>query len=88
VIKARRLRWAEQACKGERRGAHRVWWENLRERDHFGRQPKREDNIKMDIKNVGFGDMDWMNLAHVRDRCLAFVNAAKSLRVPPSAGNF
>ena len=37
VIKAKRIRWAGHVvCMGERRGICRVWWGNLRERDHWG----------------------------------------------------
>jgi len=37
VIKSRRMRWARHVARvGEGRGVYRVWWENLRERDHWG----------------------------------------------------
>jgi hypothetical protein len=41
-----------------------------------------EDNIKMDIQEVGFGGMDWIKLAQDRDRCWALVNAVMNLWVP------
>jgi len=41
---------------GERRGVYRVWWGNLRVKDHFGRPRRKwEDNIKMDLQEVGCG---------------------------------
>jgi hypothetical protein len=53
-------------------------------------RPRRgwENNIKMDLKEVGCGDKDWIDLAEDRDRLLALVNAVMNLRVPQNAGNF
>jgi hypothetical protein len=37
VVKSRRMRWAGHVARmGEGRGVHRLWWGNLRERDHWG----------------------------------------------------
>ena len=41
-----------------------------------------EDNIKMDLQDVGCEGMDWTELAQDRDRCRPLVNAVVSLRVP------
>jgi len=54
----------------------------------LGRHSRRlENNIKMDLQEVGCGDMDWIDLAQGRDRCRALVNAVMKLRVPKMGRN-
>jgi cytochrome c biogenesis protein CcdA len=49
----------------------------------LGRLRRRwEDNIKMDLWEIGFGDVDWIHLAQDRDRWRALVNSVMNLRVP------
>jgi hypothetical protein len=49
----------------------------------LGRPRRRgEDNIKMDVQEVGGGRGDWMELAQVRDGWRALVSTVKNLRVP------
>jgi hypothetical protein len=53
------------------------------QRRPLGRPRRRwEDNIKMDLREIGFGDVDWIRLAQDRDRWRALVNTVMSLRVP------
>jgi hypothetical protein len=58
-----------------------VWWPEGRR--PLGR-PRREweDNIKMDLREIGFGDVDWIHLTQDRDRWQAVVNTVMNLRVP------
>jgi hypothetical protein len=47
-------------------------------------RPRRRwgDNIRMDLVEVGWGDVDWIGLTHDRDRWRALVNSVLNLRVP------
>jgi hypothetical protein len=58
------------------------WWGNLEERDHLEDTRLRwEDNIKIDLQEVEFWGMDWIDLAEDRDRWQALVNGVMNLWV-------
>ena len=77
------------ASMGEGRGVHKVLVGKPEGKRPLGRPRRRwEDNIKMDIKEVGYGSMDWIDLAEDRHRWGALVNAVMNLRVPQNVGNF
>ena len=72
---------------GERRGVHRVLMGKPEGKRPLGRPRRRwEDNIKMDLQEVGGGSEDWMELAHDRDRWRALVSTVMNLRVPKMRG--
>ncbi|KAJ4426617.1 hypothetical protein ANN_26415 [Periplaneta americana] len=81
-IKSRRLRWAGHVARmGESRNAYRVLVGRPEGKRPLGRPRRRwEDNIKMDLREVGYDDRDWINLALYRDQWRAYVRAAMNLR--------
>ena len=59
------------------------WIEKLEGKRPIGRpRPKWEDNIKMDLQELGCGGKEWIDLAQDRDRWRALVEAVMNLRVP------
>jgi hypothetical protein len=84
VIKARRMRWAGHVVHlGELRGAYNILIGRPEGRRPLGRpRCRREDNIKMDLREIGFGDVDWIHWAQGRDRWWALVNTVMNLQVP------
>jgi hypothetical protein len=79
VIKATRIRWAGHVARMEEvREAH-----NILVVRPLGRPRRRwEDNIQMDLGEIGFGDVNWIHLAQDRDSWRALVNTVMNLRVP------
>jgi hypothetical protein len=77
IIKSRKMRWVGHVAQmGKKRNAYRF----------LVRKPKPRcrwvDNIRMDLGEVGWGDVDWIGLAQDRDRWRALVNSVLNLRVP------
>jgi hypothetical protein len=68
---------------GEKRNAYRILVGKPEGKRPLG-SPRRRwvDNIKMDLGEVGWDSVDWIDLAQDRDRWGAYVNAVMNLRVP------
>jgi len=79
-----RTRWTEHvAHMGVRRGVYRVLVGKPEGKRPLVRPRHRwEDNIKMDLQEVGCEGMDWIKLAEDRDRWQALVNGEMNLWVP------
>ena len=84
VVKSRRMRWAGNVARmGEDRGVHRVLVGKPEEKRPLERPSRRwEDNIKMDLQEVGGGRGDWMTLAQDTDRWRALVGTVRDFWVP------
>ena len=86
VIKLRIMRWAEHVARmGSRRGAYKVLVGKLEEKRSLGRPRHRwEDNIKMDLQDVGLGEggHGLIDLTQDRDRRQALENVVMNLRFP------
>jgi len=78
------MRWAGHvALLGESGGVYGVLVEKPEGKRQLGRPRRRwEDNIKMDLREVGCGDMDWIDVAQDRDRWRALLKEVMNFRGP------
>jgi hypothetical protein len=84
VIKSRRMRWAGHVARmGEGRGIYRVLVGRPEGKRPLGRPKHRwEDNIKIDLREIGIDGTNWIQLSQDRVQRLACVNTVMILRVP------
>jgi hypothetical protein len=74
-----------RACStnGEKRNAYRILVGKPEGKRPLGRPRRRwVDNIKMDLREIGWDGVDWIDLAQDRDQWQALVNTVINLRVP------
>jgi hypothetical protein len=83
-INPRRTRWAGHVARmDEQKNACRLLVGKLEGKRPLGRPRRRwVDKIRMDLGEVGWGDVDWIGLAKDRNRWRAVVNSVLNLRVP------
>jgi hypothetical protein len=82
-IKSRRMRWAGHVERmGEERNVYRVLVGKPERKRPLGRPRRRwEDGIRMDLRKIGCGGIEWMHLAQDSGRWWAVVNTVMNLRV-------
>jgi hypothetical protein len=83
-IKSRRMIWAGNVARmGEKRYTYRIFVGKPEGKILLGRPGRRwVDNIKMDLREIGWDGVDWTDMAHDRDQWRALVNTVLKLRVP------
>jgi hypothetical protein len=70
------------ARMGEERKVYKVWVSKLEGKRPLGRPRRRwEDGIRIDLREIGLGGVDWIRLAQDRDQCRAVVSAVMNRRV-------
>jgi hypothetical protein len=84
VIKSRRMRWAGHVARmGEGRSVYGVLVGRPEGKRPLGRPRHRwEDNIKIDLREIGIDGVNWIQLCQDRVQWRAFVNTEMNLRVP------
>ena len=82
MIKSTRLRWAGHVARMEEvRSSFKIFFDTLAGKKPLGRPRRRwEDNIRMDLKEIGINTRNWVDSAQDRDYWRALVNAALNLR--------
>jgi hypothetical protein len=83
TIKSRRMKWADHVVQmGEKRNVYRLLVGRPEGKRPLGRLIRRWVDIRTDLGEVGWGDVDWIGLAQDRSRWRALVNLVLNLRVP------
>jgi hypothetical protein len=83
-IESRRIGWAGHVARmGEGRGGYRILVGRPERKKPVGRpRHKWEDNIKIDLRDMGIDGANWIELAQDRVQWRAFVNTVMNLRLP------
>jgi hypothetical protein len=84
IIKSRRMRWAGHVARmREDRNAYRILVGNSEGKRPLGR-PRRSsvDNIQIDLREIGWDGVDWIDMAQDRHQWSVLVNTVLNLRVP------
>jgi hypothetical protein len=84
IVKSRRMRWAGHVTRmGDGRGVYRILFERPEGKRSLGRPRRRwEDNINLDLREMGIDGANWIQLAQDRVKWRACVNTVMNLRLP------
>jgi hypothetical protein len=83
MIKSKRIRWAGHVARmGAKENPYRIFVGTPEGNRPLGRRRRRWlSNIKIDLRGIGWDDMDWIDLAQDRDQWRALVNTVMNVRV-------
>jgi hypothetical protein len=83
TIKSRRMKWAGHVARmGAMKSAYRVYIVKSEGKSTRRHRHRWEDNIKMELRDIVFGEVDWIHLAQYRDRWRSLVNTVIDIWVP------
>jgi hypothetical protein len=74
---------------GEKRNAYKILVGKRKGKRPLGRPKRRRvNNIKMDLREIGWGGINWIDLAQDRDQCRVHLNTRMNILVPLNVGKF
>jgi hypothetical protein len=83
MIKSKKMRWQGHVARLEKRNAYKILVGNPEDKRPLGRLRHRwVDNIKMDLREIGWDGFDWIDLAQYRDQWRTLVNTVMNLWIP------
>jgi hypothetical protein len=84
IMKSRMMRWVGHVARmGNKRNGYRLLVGMPKGKRTLGRPRRRwVDNIRIDLVEVGWGDVDWIGMAYDRNRWRALVNSVLNFRFP------
>jgi hypothetical protein len=84
IIKSRKMKWAGNVARiREKKNSYKIFVRKPERNRPIGRPRRRwQDNIKMDLREIGWGGMDWIDLAQDMEQWKTLVNTVMNIQVP------